>query len=143
VFRSCDPKSLTALQKSRILELLQVLYLFLLLLLLHKPLLHSFLPYLGLSNLFYLLNSSLNKMGLCYLFQTGLKLLFLFMSLLYLLMLLFKHLGISLGNIGKNRRKHDNIEEKWKNFLFCLYIVDLYTIIGSFNKLNRISKAQF
>ena len=143
MFRSCDLKSLTAFQKSSILELLQVLYLFLLLLPFHKFLLLGFLSYLGLSDIFYLLNSSLNKIGLCYLFQTGLKLLLLFMSLLYLLMLLFKHLGIGLGNVRENRRKHDNIEERWKFFLFCLYIVDLDTIIGSFNKLNRTSKAQF
>ena len=143
VFRSCDLKSLTALQKNSVLELLQVLYFFLLLLLLHKPLLLGFLPCLGLSDLSYLLNSSLNKIGLSYLFQTGLELLLFFVPPLYLLMLLFKHLGIGLGNIGENERKHDNIEERWKNFLFYLCIVDLGTITGSFDKLNRTSKAQF
>jgi len=63
----------------------------------------------------------LNMVGLCYLFQAGLKPL-----------LLFKHLGVILENVGGNREKHDNIEERQKNFLFCLCIVDLGTIMGFF-----------
>jgi len=48
-----------------------------------------------------------------------------------------------LGNIGGGRGRHDDIEEKAKIFLFHLCIVDLSTIIGFMDKLNRTSKAQF
>jgi len=34
------------------------------------------------------------------------------MHLLHLLALLFKHLGIDLGNVGENGRRYDDIEEK-------------------------------
>ena len=37
--------------------------------------------------------------------------------------------------------RHNNIKERQKNLLFCLYIIDLDTIIGSLNKLNKTSKA--
>ena len=46
--------------------------------------------------------------------------------------LLFKHLGVILGDVERNREKHGDTEEKMKTFLFCLYIVDLGTIIGFF-----------
>jgi len=81
--------------------------------------------------------------GFCCLFQAGLELLLLFVLLLYFLALLFKHLSISLENIGKNEKRHDNTEEKQKKFFFCLYIVNLGTIMGSSDKLNRTSKTQF
>jgi len=51
-------------------------------------------------------------MGLCYLFQVGLKPLLFFMSFLHFLALLFEHFGIILGNIKKNGRKHDGIKER-------------------------------
>jgi len=37
-----------------------------------------------------------------------------------------------LWDIGGNGKKHDDIEEKTKKFLFSLYIVDLGIIIGLF-----------
>ena len=37
------------------------------------------------------------------------------------------------------RRRHSNIETRAKNFSFHLYIVDLGTIIGFSDKLNRTS----
>ena len=64
------------------------------------------------------------------------------MPLLYFLVLLFKHISVILGNTGRNGRRHDNIEERQKKFSFCLYIVDLSTITGSSNKLNKTLKAQ-
>jgi len=65
------------------------------------------------------------------------------MSPLYLLVLLFQHIGIILENIKGNKKRYDNIEERQKIFLFCLYIVDLGTIIGSLDKLNKTLKVQF
>jgi len=65
------------------------------------------------------------------------------MSPLYLLVLLFQHIGIILENIKGNKKRYDNIEERQKFFLFCLYIVDLGTIIGSLDKLNKTLKVQF
>jgi len=52
----------------------------------------------------------------------GLELLLLFVPLLHLLALLFKHLSVSLGNIEENGEKYGNIKERWKNFLF-VYIL--------------------
>ena len=60
--------------------------------------------------------------------QLDVTLLLLFLiSLLY-----FKHFGIILGDVGGNRRRHSNIEEKAKTFLFCLCIVDLGAIMEFF-----------
>ena len=47
-------------------------------------------------------------------------------------MLLFKYVGVMLGDIRGGGRRHDVIEEKAKIFLFCLYIVDLGTIMEFF-----------
>ena len=65
-------------------------------------------------------------------------------------LLLFKHFSIILGNVGRGRGRYDDIEAKAKTFLFCLYIVDLDTIMEfldkfnrTLNKLNRTLKAQF
>ena len=38
--------------------------------------------------------------------------------------------------------RYSDIEEKMKNFLFCLYIINLGTIMDSLDKLNRTLKAQ-
>ena len=128
VFRFCNLGGFSIFQKSDILsqnfipELLQVLWLLLFFLLLYKLLLFSFLSYFGLGYLLGFLSSILNTTDLCYLFQLGLELLLLFMSLLHLLSLLFKHLSIVLGNIRENKEKHNNTEEKWKKFLF-IYIL--------------------
>ena len=54
------------------------------------------------------------------------------MSLLHFIALLFKHLGVILRDVRENREKHGDIEEKVKNFLFCLCIVDLGTITEFF-----------
>ena len=63
------------------------------------------------------------------------------MSLLHFLVLLFKYFGIGLGNIGRQRERYDSIG-KGKIFSSCLYIIDLSTIMGSLDKLNRTLKAQ-
>jgi len=42
-----------------------------------------------------------------------------------------------LENVEGGRRRYDDIEEKAKSFLFCLYIVDLGTIIEFSDKFNR------
>jgi len=65
------------------------------------------------------------------------KLLLLLMSLL-----LFKHFGIVLGNIGEGGGRHDDTEAKVKTFLFYLCIVDLGIITGFLDKFDRTSKAQ-
>jgi len=62
----------------------------------------------------------------------NLELLLLFVPSLYFLLLLFKHLGVILKNIGENEKRHSDIEEKAKTFLFCLCIVNLGTIMGFF-----------
>ena len=63
------------------------------------------------------------------------------MSPLLFLLLLFKYFGIILGNVRRDGGRHNDIETKAKTFLFCLYIVDLGTITGFLDKLNRTSKA--
>jgi len=83
-------------------------------------LLLSFLPYLGLGHLPCLLSSTLDMMGLCCFFQSDLKLLLLLMSSLHLSLLLFKHIGIILENIGGNGGEHDDTEERQKIF-FSVY----------------------
>jgi len=74
------------------------------------------------------------------------KLLLLLVPSLHFTTLFFEHFSIVLENIRENR---DNVEEKAKSFLFCLYIVDLDTITEfldkfnkTLNKLNKISKTQ-
>ena len=54
------------------------------------------------------------------------------MLLLYFLTLLFKHISVILGNISGGGGRHNIVKEKAKTFLFCLYIVDLDTIMGFF-----------
>jgi len=44
--------------------------------------------------------------------------------------------------VGRGRGRHNNTETRAKNFLFCLCIVDLGTIIGFSDKPNRTLKAQ-
>ena len=144
-FGFCNLESLSAFQKSSflgqnfILELLQVLYSFTLVLFLYKSLFLSFLLCLGLSDFLCFLHSLLNTVSFSCLFQAGLELLLLFMLLLHFLVLLFKHFYISLGNVRKWGRRYDNIRKSWK-FSSCLCIVDLGTIIDSLDKLNRTSK---
>ena len=64
------------------------------------------------------------------------------MSPLYFLPLFFEHFSVVLGDVRGDGERHGDIEEKVKTFLFCLYIVDLGTIMGFLNKFNRTSKAQ-
>ena len=98
-------ESLSTLQKSNILsqnfvtELLQVFHLFQLLFFLYKPLFLSLFLCLSLSNFSYFLYYSLDIASFSYLFQVSLELLLLFMLFLYFLTLLFKHFGVSLGNV--------------------------------------------
>jgi len=42
----------------------------------------------------------------------GLEMFFFFIPSLYLPLLLFKHFGIVLGNIGENRGRYNNTEER-------------------------------
>jgi len=70
--------------------------------------------------------------GLRYLLQTNQELLFLLVMLLYFIVLLFEHISIMLGDVRGSRKRYDDAEEKTKNFLFCLYIVNLDTITGFF-----------
>ena len=72
------------------------------------------------------------------------------MPLLHLTALLLEHFSIILRNVGEGRERHNDIETRAINFLFCLCIVDLDTITGfldksnrTLNKLNRTLKAQF
>ena len=60
----------------------------------------------------------LDIIGLCYLFQVGQKLLFLFVPPLYFLLLLFEDLSIILGNVGGDGGKYGDTEEKAKKFSF-------------------------
>ena len=60
------------------------------------------------------------------------------MFLLHLLPLLFKHVGVILGNIRGDGRRHDDTKAKVESFLFHLYIVDLDTIMEFLDKFNRI-----
>ena len=46
--------------------------------------------------------------------------------------LLFKHVSIVLEDVGEDGGRHDDVEEKAKTFLFCLYIVNLGTIMEFF-----------
>ena len=107
-----------------VLDLLEVLHLFLLLLFLHYPLLFGFLPYLSLYCLSYLLSSML--------YTAGLELLLLFMPFLHFIVLLFKHISVMFGDIRRSRGEYGDTEKKTKTFLFCLYIVNLDIIMGFF-----------
>jgi len=121
------------LSQNLILEFFQILQLF--------SFLHPLLC-LSLSDFSCLLYSSLNIASFCCLFQVGLKSLLLFILLLHLLVLLFKYFSISLRNIRRWRKRHDDIGKKQK-FSSCLCIIDLDTITDSLDKLNRTLKAQF
>ena len=96
--------------------------------------------YFGLDNFSCFLCSSLNMASFSHLFQMDLELLLLFILLLYLLALLFKHFCISLRNVRKQKKRHDDIGKRQK-FSSCLCIVDLGIITDSSYKLNRTSKA--
>jgi len=82
-------------------------------------------------------------MGLCYILQTKKGLLLLLMPLLYFMVLLLEHFSIMLGNVGEGGKRHYDTETRAKNFLFHLCIIDLDTIMGFSDKLNRTLKAQF
>jgi len=69
-------------------------------------------------------------------------LLLLLVPLLHFMVLLLEHFNIVLRNVGGGGGRHNNIETRAKNVLFHLYIVDLGTITGFSDKLNRTSKAQ-
>jgi len=49
-----------------------------------------------------------------------------------MMLLLFEHISIMLGDVRRSRKRYDDAEEKAKTFLFCLYIVNLGTITGFF-----------
>ena len=66
----------------------------------------------------------------------------LLMSLLYFTVLLLEHFSIILRNVRGGRGRHNDIETRAKNFFFHLCIVDLSTIMGFLDKLNRTLKAQ-
>ena len=71
-------------------------------------------------------------MGLYCLFQTNQEPLLLLVLLLHFLVLLFKHVSVVLGDVGGGGERHDDVEKKIKTFLFCLYIIDLGTIMEFF-----------
>jgi len=68
-------------------------------------------------------------------------LLLLLMILLHLTALLLKQFSIVLRNVGGDGGRHNNTETRVRNFFFCLYIVDLGTIMGFSDKPNRTLKA--
>jgi len=80
--------------------------------------------------------------GLHYLLQTKEELLLLLISLLHFIVLLLEHFNIVLRNVGEGRGRYNDTETRVKNFFFHLYIVDLDTITGFLDKLNKTSKAQ-
>jgi len=57
--------------------------------------------------------------------------------------LFLEHFSIILRNVREGRRRHNDTKTREKNFFFHLCIVDLDTIMGFLDKLNRILKAQF
>jgi len=81
-------------------------------------------------------------MDLHYLLQSKERLLLLLMLLLHLMVLLLEHFSVVLRNVGGSRGRHDNTETRAKKLLLCLCIVDLGTITGFSDKLNRTSKTQ-
>ena len=70
-------------------------------------------------------------------------LLLLLMLLLHLTVLFLEYFSVILRNVRGSGGRHDNIETRAKNFFFHLCIVDLGTITGLSDKLNRTLKAQF
>ena len=72
------------------------------------------------------------------------------MPSLHLMVLLFEHFSVILGNVRVGGERHDNTETRAKKLSFSIYIfVDLGTITGfsgkpnrTSNQLNRASKAQ-
>jgi len=84
----------------------------------------------------------IRMMGLCCLLQTKKELLLPLIALLHFMALLLKHFSVILRNAGGGRGKHNDTETRVKNFFFHLCIVDLGTITGFLDKLNRTSKAQ-
>ena len=114
----------SALQKSSVLhqylipELLEVFQLLFLLLLLCNSLLFDLLPYLGLCLFPCFLSCTLSMMDLCCFFQTSQKLLLFLVPLLQFMVLLFEHFGIVLEDVGENRKRHCDIEERGENFSF-------------------------
>jgi len=79
--------------------------------------------------------------GLYCLLQTKEGLLLLLVPSLHFTVLLLKHFSIMLRNVGGGGGRHNDIETRAKNFFFHLYIVDLGTIMGFLDKLNRTLKA--
>ena len=128
MLRSYDLESLNTLQEGSILcyhlipELLDVFQLLPLLLLLCNPLSFGLFLCFGLYLSPCFLSHILHMMGLYCLFQMNQEVLLLLMLLLYFLILLFKHVGIILGNIRGGEGRHDVVEEKMKLFFF-VYIL--------------------
>jgi len=58
------------------------------------------------------------------------------------MVLLLEHFSIVLRNVREGGKRHNDTETRAKNFLFCLCIVDLGTIIRFLDKPNRTSKTQ-
>ena len=69
-------------------------------------------------------------------------LLLLLMLSLHFMALLLEHFSIVLRNVRGVGERHNDTEIRAKNFFFHLCIVDLGTIMGFSDKLNRTSKAQ-
>jgi len=71
------------------------------------------------------------------------RLLFLLMLSLYFMVLLFEYFSIMLRNVKGGREKHYDTEARVKKKVpFYLCIVNLSTITGFSDKLNRTLKAQ-
>jgi len=56
-------------------------------------------------------------------------------------LLLIEHFNIVLRNVKGSGGRYNDTEIRAKNFLFCLYIIDLGIITGLSDKLNSTSKA--
>jgi len=54
------------------------------------------------------------------------------MSPLYFISLFFKYFGVILENVRGDGERYSNIEERQKNFIFGLYIVNLGIITEFF-----------
>ena len=59
------------------------------------------------------------------------------MPFLHLIALLLEHFSIILRNVREGRGRYNNIEIRAKNFFFHLSIINLGTITGFSDKLNR------
>jgi len=55
------------------------------------------------------------------------------------MVLLLKYFSVILRNVRKGGGRHNDIETRAKNFFFHLCVVDLGTIMGFSDKLNRTS----